>query len=72
MTLTSVESVSYSLDGAAAATGYSRDVIVRAVRAGDVPVHYPEVDGKALAKPTIDADDLRAWVRRGKAERKAS
>lgn len=61
--------VSFDYDGASAATGLSRDVIIRAVRSGDLTAHYPEIDGRQIAKPVIDADDLRAWVRRGKPDR---
>lgn len=63
--------VAFDYEGAAAATGLSRDVIARAVRAGDLKAHYPEVDGRQIAKPVIDADDLREWVRRGKTQRTA-
>ena len=61
--------VSYSFAGAAAATGYSSDLIRRAVSAGDLVAHYPDVDGRQITKPVILADDLRAWVARGKTER---
>ena len=69
MSALTITPVSFDYDGAAAATGLSRDVIIRAVRAGDLVAHYPEVDGRQIAKPVIDADDLRAWVRRGKPDR---
>jgi hypothetical protein len=62
--------VSFDYDGAAAATGLSRDVIARAVKAGDLNAHYPEVNGRQLAKPVIDVEDLRTWIRRGKTARK--
>lgn len=64
--------VSFDYDGASAATGISADVIRRAVRAGDLEVHYPAVDGRATAKPLILADDLREWVARGKTERETA
>lgn len=61
--------VSYSIDTAAAATGYSPDQIRKAVRAGDLAMKYPTVAGRTLTKGTILADDLRAWVEAGKSER---
>ena len=67
-----IAAVSFSVDGAAAATGYSPDQIRKAVRAGDLVMNFPEVDGRQLAKGVIDADVLRAWVRRGKTERKTA
>ncbi|MGY4642817.1 hypothetical protein [Cellulomonas sp. URHB0016] len=56
--------VSYSIDGAAAATGMSADVIRRAIRAGDIIAHYP------TSKPLILADELRAWVERAPTEKR--
>jgi len=64
--------VSYSVDTAAPASGYSPDQIRKAVRAGDLPMHFPSVNGRQLAKGVILADDLRAWVARGKTERTAA
>lgn len=69
MSTIQIAPVSFDYDGAAAATGLSRNTIIAAVRAGDLVSHYPEIDGRQLAKPVIDADDLRAWVRRGKSDR---
>ena len=67
-----IHAVSYDISGAALASGVSTDVIRRAVNAGDLPTHYPEVDGRQVNKPLILVDDLRAWVLAGKAERVAS
>lgn len=64
-----IAAVSFDINGAAAASGYSPQVIRRAVNAGDLVVHYPAVDGRQLDKPLILADDLRAWVAAGKTER---
>ena len=61
--------VSYCIDTAAAATGVSRDVIQRAMRSGDLVVHYPNISGKQVGKPLILAEDLRDWVAAGKTER---
>jgi len=57
--------VSYDVQGAAAATGMSVDVIRRAIRTGDLTAHYP------TSKPLILADDLRAWVTAAPTERSA-
>lgn len=69
MSTPTIAPVSFDYDGAAAASGYSRDVIQRAVRSGDLPAHYPEINGRQISKPSILADDLLAWVKRGKTER---
>lgn len=58
--------VSYNYDGAAAATGYSSDVIRRAVRSGELVAHYP------TSRPVILAADLLAWVTRSPTERAES
>lgn len=50
--------ISYDYEGAGAATGYSARTIQRAVRAGDLTVHYP------AGKPVVLAVDLEEWVRR--------
>ncbi|MFE5293013.1 hypothetical protein ACFQ8T_12600 [Isoptericola sp. NPDC056618] len=57
---------SYSYQTAALATGVSRDVIIRAVRAGDLVVSRPEVDGRPIAKPLIPRAELHAWIERGR------
>lgn len=54
--------ISYNIDGAAQATGYSADVIRRAIRAGEIPTRYPEIDGRKLSRPVILAADLTAWL----------
>lgn len=50
------ERLSYNVADAAAATGVSPDVIRRAVRNGDIPVHYP------TSRPVILRADLEAWL----------
>ena len=67
-----IAAVSYSIDTAAPASGYSPDQIRRAVRAGDLLMHYPDVDGRQLSKGVILAEDLRARVAAGKTERTAA
>lgn len=53
---------SYSYAGAAQATGYSIDVIKRAVRAGDLRTVTPKVAGRHLSKPVILAAELERWL----------
>lgn len=48
--------ISYSVPEAAEATGYSKDVVQRAMRAGDLVPRYVN------SKPVILADDLHAWI----------
>lgn len=67
-----MEPVSFDYAGASAATGYSADVIQRAVKAGDLAVRYPIVNGRQLSKPVIEVDELRRWVAAGKTEKAAS
>lgn len=69
MTTIQIAPVSYDYAGAAAATGYSYDVIARAVKAGDLVARYVTVAGRTLAKAVIEADELRRWVAAGKTER---
>ena len=66
---TPIAAVSYSVETAAAATGYSEDQIRRAIRAGDLAVKFPVVNGRALSKGTIQASVLAAWVEAGKNDR---
>ena len=54
--------VAYTLAGAATATGYSIDVIRRAVRKGDLVTHAPKVGGTRVARPVILHDDLMRWL----------
>lgn len=61
--------VSYSMAGAAAATGLSVDVIRRAVRAGDLATVYPKINGRTISKPLIRAADLDAWLAAASVER---
>lgn len=48
--------ISYSIEEAVEATGYSKDVIQRAMRAGDLVPRYVN------SKPVLLADDLRSWI----------
>jgi len=61
--------VSYSFEDAGRATGYSKDIIARAVKAGDLTPRYPLVNGRQLTKPVIEHDELTRWVAAGRTER---
>lgn len=52
----SVTPVSYSLDGAAAATGLSRASLQRAINRGDLVARYYGT------KPLLQRDELLAWI----------
>ena len=52
--------------GAAAAVGVSVDVIRRAVNAGDLVASSVTVDGRKIAKPLIERDELVKWVQAGR------
>lgn len=65
----SVTSISYNYEQAAKATGYSVDIIRKAVRCGDLVMRYPKVDGRHLAKGVIEHRELMAWVQSGTTER---
>jgi len=52
----------YTLDDAARASGYSVDVIRRAVRAGDLATVTPVVGGKRISRPVILASELTRWL----------
>lgn len=55
--------ISLDFDQAAEATGHSKDVIRRAVNAGELPVRYP------TSKPVIRFVDLVAWIDSAPTER---
>lgn len=65
-----VKPVSFDIPGAALATGYSDDVIRRAIKAGDITARYPRVNGKQLSKPVIQHDELARWIAAGDTARK--
>lgn len=60
------EPISYNKADAAAAVGISADTLMRAVRRGDLPVHY--LGGRLV----ILTSDLRAWVEAAPSDRAAS
>lgn len=55
--------IAYDVDQAADATSHSKDVIRRAIRAGELVARYP------TSKPVIRAEDLQAWIDRSPTER---
>lgn len=57
------EPISYTQSDAGAAVGVSERTIMRAVKAGELPVHY------VGRRPLILATDLRAWIESAPAER---
>lgn len=54
---TPVAPLSYTLEGAAEATGYGLSTIKRAIAAGDLTRRY------ANSKPVILSEDLLGWLR---------
>jgi predicted DNA-binding transcriptional regulator AlpA len=61
--------IAYTPEQAAAATGYSRSQIDKALRAGDLVMRYPKVNGRNLKKGVIEHAELEAWVQSGATER---
>lgn len=68
MSALTITPVSFSYDTAAAATGFSADVIKRAVKAGDLAVKFVSVKGDLVRKPVIERAELERWVTEGAAE----
>lgn len=58
--------VSYTIAGAAKATGHSDKTIRRALADGSLVAHYP------TSRPVILADDLRAWVTAAPTQQRAA
>lgn len=52
--------IAYTIEGAAAATPFSRELIRTAIATGDLVVHYRPDGGR---HPIILADDLRDWIK---------
>lgn len=52
-------SIAYTIEGAAAATPFSRELIRAAISTGDLVVHYRP----GGSHPIILDDDLRDWIR---------
>jgi len=56
----------FSVETAALASGVSEDIIRRAIRAGDLQISNPKVNGKPITKNLIPRADLEAWIEAGK------
>ena len=61
--------LTYTWATASTATGLSVDTIRSAVRAGDLAVHYPLVNGRPISRPVILASDLHTWLAGAPTER---
>ena len=57
--------VSFNLQEAADSTGYSVDVLRRAIRAGDLATSAPRVNGRTITRRVIKADELERWIESG-------
>lgn len=57
--------LSFTFAEAAASTGYSLDVIRRAVRAGDIATVAPLVNGLAISRRVITSPELTRWLESG-------
>lgn len=66
MTALALAAVSYSLDGAAEASGIGKTNISAAIRSGELIAHYMN------SKPIVLAADLAAWVASLPTEKAAS
>lgn len=51
--------IAYTIEGAAAATPFSKDLISEAIREGELIVHYR----RGGRHPIILAEDLIEWIR---------
>ncbi len=56
------EPLAYNYADAARVTGYSIDVIKKAVHTGDLVPVRPSVGGRELSKPVILAEELKRWL----------
>lgn len=57
--------LSFTLAEAAESTGYSIDVIRRAIRAGDILTVAPLVNGRTISRRMITYSELARWVESG-------
>lgn len=60
--MTEQQPLAYTRSQAAKAVGVSPEAIKRAVRSGDLPAYYPQIDGKPLRSYLIRREDLEAWA----------
>lgn len=61
-------SIAFTIEGAAAATPFSRELIRAAIATGDLVVHYRP----GGSHPIILDEDLRDWIRSLPTQRQAS
>jgi len=61
--MNATDQLAYSLPEAAAVSGYSLDVIRRAIRAGDLRTVQPVVGGRQVARRRVLREDLLAWLK---------
>ena len=54
--------LAFTINEAAEATGFSEETIRRAVRAGDLPVRKPKINGKKVNRLVSLASDIEAWL----------
>lgn len=59
--------IAYTIEGAASATPFSKDLIREAINSGDLVVHYRP----GGVHPIILAEDLKDWIRTLPTERAA-
>ena len=57
--------LAYTVKEASESTGYSRDIIDRAINSGDLATLDPRVDGKPIRVRTISATELKRWLENG-------
>lgn len=60
------QQISYTRRQAAEKAGYSQRIIDDAVRAGDLPETFPQVNGKRLKRGRILHRDLERWLEEGR------
>lgn len=66
----SIPPITVNYAAAASITGYSIDMIKKAINAGDLPVVAGSVNGRPIDKPVIPYEALRAWANQAAPVRK--
>lgn len=54
--------IAYTPKTAAEASGYSEDIIKRAIRSGDLKATRPTINGREVAKDSISRAELERWL----------
>lgn len=57
-----MEKIAFTRKEAVEATGYSEDTLRRAINAGDLQEHAPQIDGRHVAKKVILRSELERWL----------